>query len=373
MSPSIRMKFVASLSSLLIACIGARPALAATCQWQQLKTPDPGTTVNELNGVLAFWVGNVWAVGESQSGGPFDDVVDHWNGSSWTTTVVGSAPLTQLLDVAGQNKSNVWTVGYATSSNDPSSAAPIALRWDGTTWHTTQPVVQNGWAPARFNAAVGIGKTSAWAVGFRNTTYGPQQLIEHWNGTKWIDFNIPVQPNQQSDLIAVAAFAHDNIYALGTWQANGQNGTMVEHYDGQTWSTSLSTSDCLSTLTTVGTADIVAVGACGGQTAIDVFNGSAWSQMQGPAVDPSTIVTGISARGSNGIFAVGRIPATGQGFSMFFDGNSWTVEPVPNPNSDVRILTATAQVPNKDEFWTVGTVIPKFGMTRSLSVKPLCI
>ena len=374
MSSKIRARLLASLSSLLIASVLSQPALASSCQWQQLKTPNPGNDVNELNGALAFFVGNVWAVGDSsQAGGSFEDVVEHWDGSTFATTILGMAPVTQLLSVAGQNKSNVWTVGYATSTSDPSTAAPIAFRWDGTAWKTTQPVIMGGWMPARFNAVAGIGTNNAWAVGFRNTTSGPQQLIEHWNGTKWVNFNIPVQQGQQSDLVAISALSHDDIYALGSWQASGQSGTMVEHFDGQTWSTSLSTSDCLSTLTTVAPSDVFAVGACGGSAVIDFFDGSTWSQMPGPAVDPSTIISGISARNIDGILAVGRIPATGEGFSMFFNGTAWTNMPVPNPNGDMRLLNATAHVPQLNEFWTVGTAIPKFGMSRAITVKPLCI
>jgi len=230
----------------------------------------------------------------------------------------------------------------------------------------------NGWSPARFNAIAGIGSNNAWAVGFRNTTSGPQQLIEHWNGTKWVDFTIQVQQNAQSDLFAVAALSSKNIFALGSWAANGQSGTMIEHFDGTTWSTSFESGECLSALTALQPSYIFAAGACGGSTAIEFFNGTNWSSQPGPSVDPSTVISGISARSLTGVFAVGRIPATGQGFSMFYDGTTWTQTPVPNPNQDMRILNATAQVPHLTEFWTVGTAVPRFGMSRTLSVKPDC-
>lgn len=371
MTSRLRARTSVSLAVLIIVCLTSQPALAASCDWQQLKTPNPGNSVNELNSALAFFVGNVWAVGESSdAGGSFEDVVEHWNGSSFATTVLGTAPVTQLLSVSGANKSNVWTAGYATSTVDTSTAVPIAFRWDGTAWRTTQPVILGGWMPARFNAIAGIGTNDAWAVGSRNSPSGTQQLIEHWNGTKWL--NVSISTPGQSDLVAISALAHNDIYALGTWQANGQSGTMVEHFDGQTWSTSLSSSDCLSTLTTIAPSDVVAVGACGGQAAIAVFDGTNWSQMQGPAVDPSTVITGISSFNVDSIFVVGRIPATGQGFSMFFDGGSWTVVSVPNPNGDMRVLTGTERVPQKNEYWTVGTAIPRFGMSRAITVKPLC-
>src|SRR5215471_479884 len=104
----------------------AQPAFAASCTWQQIKTPNLGDGVNELNSVIAFYVGNVWAVGDSSSveSGTYEDVILNWNGRAWTSLVAGSAPLTQLLSVSGQNKNNVWTAGYATSTSDPNTAAP---------------------------------------------------------------------------------------------------------------------------------------------------------------------------------------------------------------------------------------------------------
>ena len=192
---------------------------------------------------------------------------------AWTALIAGSAPLTQLLSVGGQNKDNVWTGGYATTTNDPNTASPIALHFDGTQWKTTSPVVMNGWLPARFNAVTGVSSNAAWAVGFRNTQYGPQQLIEHWNGTKWIDYTIQVQQNAQSDLFAIAALSSKNVFALGSWSQNGQSGTMIEHYDGTSWTTSLTSSECLSTMTALQPSYVFAVGACGGSTAIEFFDG----------------------------------------------------------------------------------------------------
>ena len=148
---------------------------------------------------------------------------------------------------------------------------------------------------------------------------------------------------------------------------------MIEHYDGTNWTTSFESNNaCLSTMTALEPIYVFAAGACGGATAVEFFDGTNWTSQPGPSTDPSTVISGISARSLTGVLAVGRIPATGQGFAMFFDGNAWTRIPVPNPNKDVRILNATAQVPHLTEFWTVGTAIPKFGMSRALSVKPAC-
>src|SRR5690242_14807389 len=159
-----RPRALALISSILIATSISQPAVAASCTWQQIKTPNPGDAVNELNSVIAFYVGNVWAVGDSSSAstGKFEDVIEHWNGSSWTTLVSGTAPLTQLLSVSGQNKNNVWTAGYATGTSDPNTAFPIAFHFNGTSWSSTSPALMNGWIPARFNAIAGVGSNGAW-------------------------------------------------------------------------------------------------------------------------------------------------------------------------------------------------------------------
>src|SRR5215467_1554752 len=132
----LRPRALALMSSILITALISQPALAASCTWQQLKTPNPGDGVNELNSAISFYVGNVWAVGESSSieTGMYEDVIEHWDGKAWATLVTGTAPLTQLLSVSGQNKLNVWTAGYATATSDLNTAAPIALHFDGTQW-----------------------------------------------------------------------------------------------------------------------------------------------------------------------------------------------------------------------------------------------
>jgi len=52
--------------------------------WTVVPSPDPGSTLNILNGVRAVSAGNLWAVGQFRNGDGIDHVlIVHWNGTSW--------------------------------------------------------------------------------------------------------------------------------------------------------------------------------------------------------------------------------------------------------------------------------------------------
>ena len=66
-------------------------------------------------------------------------------------------------------------------------------------------------------------------------------LVEHWNGTQWKVIPSPNQGQAVGDfnsLQSVAAISGTDLYAVGffaTAATNGQQETLVEHFDGHTW------------------------------------------------------------------------------------------------------------------------------------------
>ncbi len=89
-------------------------------------------------------------------------------------------------------------------------------------------------------AVAAISTHNVWAVGnyFTGKNKGSmidQTLIEHFNGTSWSTVPSP-NPGTGSNgnyLRAVAAISADDIYAVGS--ASGI-GASIEHYDGKSWS-----------------------------------------------------------------------------------------------------------------------------------------
>src|SRR5262249_3129440 len=80
------------------------------------------------------------------------------------------------------------------------------------------------WAPA----------SGAWAVGSYASGSGYQTLTLHWNGTIWQKVPSSNAGSGKNVLLTVAATSATNAWAVGT--AGGTTGgTLVEHWEGKTW------------------------------------------------------------------------------------------------------------------------------------------
>jgi hypothetical protein len=81
----------------------------------------------------------------------------------------------------------------------------------------------------------------AWAVGyFVNAEYQQQTLVEHYNGTRWSVVPSPSPGGRQNILYGVAAVTDSDVWAVGADQDASTNGTwhtLAEHWDGTAWTT----------------------------------------------------------------------------------------------------------------------------------------
>ena len=204
-------------------------------------------------------------------------------------------------------------------------------------------------------AAVSAGSaTDAWAIG----SYIPsnnailQAMGEHFDGTSWTEFPLPnVGPNENS-LLGVSELPSGHAWAVG-YDVNAEfaQKTLVEHYDGTTWSVIPSPSpgaeqNILYGVSAVSDSDVWAVGAEQDANALwhtltEHWNGSAWSVV--PAVDAGA--TGnqffaVTAVSSNSVYATGQ--QAGSGFPTkalveHWNGSSWSV--LPSPSDSTETLT----------------------------------
>ena len=82
-----------------------------------------------------------------------------------------------------------------------------------------------------------------WAVGYTITTDGTNQpdktLIEHWNGSSWSIVASPSPPSNDT-LAGVAARSASDVWAVGTRQDRSGaipiDRTLTEHWNGSAWS-----------------------------------------------------------------------------------------------------------------------------------------
>ncbi|HMA33545.1 MAG TPA: hypothetical protein VKY74_03610, partial [Chloroflexia bacterium] len=158
--------------------------------------------------------------------------------------------------------------------------------WNGSSWRIvpTPSVARSG---SGLLGIAAIGANDIWAVGGIDRGRGNQPLIEHWNGDGW---RIVPSPNigsggEGSQLVAVAAVAADDVWAVGAYNNPGPAQTLVEHWNGCAWNVVSSFGPGLLTgVTAAGANDVWAVGQLYNpdRPLIEHWDGTSWSSISNP-------------------------------------------------------------------------------------------
>lgn len=150
--------------------------------WSIVSTPNPGGfyIYDPLDAVTAISPTDVWAVGASSG----QLMTDHWDGTSWTATLVAGTQSTVMTGVSATDADDVWVSGW-TYPNDVQQT--LAAHYDGTSW-TVVPTPSPGrkYGDAQLAGIAAWSPDDAWAVGKFAPKAQPQAtLTEHWDGTRW--------------------------------------------------------------------------------------------------------------------------------------------------------------------------------------------
>jgi hypothetical protein len=179
-------------------------------QWNEVTPP----TSLPLSAVSAVDSSHVHTVGGAQYCTPTcNDLISYaflWNGSSWTSTPVGSHRRMTNVSMAGNSEG--WMVGDEVniSTNQYKS---LAMRWVNGSWQSVSvPNVFN----SQLYAVSTLDANQAWAVGLFDTLM--------WNGSIW-----SVVPNYSTHgLRDVLAMAQNDAWVVG------ELGTIL-HWDGSSF------------------------------------------------------------------------------------------------------------------------------------------
>src|SRR6266702_2338901 len=185
--------------------------------WSVVKSPSPATGNNELSSVSAASASSIWTVGfltNNTSQTPVDQtLIEHWNGSSW---IVMKSPnpgssSDHLNGVAAVSTSDVWAVGNGKTS----SGKTLIEHWNGSSWSVVTSPSPGSGGDLRAVAAVSAG--NVWAVGYYSSNSSSiQTLVERWNGASWQvvkSVNVGTSPT----FSAVAAVSAHDILAVGSY------------------------------------------------------------------------------------------------------------------------------------------------------------
>jgi Tol biopolymer transport system component len=247
--------------------------------------------------------------------------------------------------VGAVSGSDAWALGRGT----------LAAHFDGTTWSpvpTAPAFTVDGRSPyfgQSLLAVSALSPTDAWAVG----VWGEESsdtLIEHWDGSKWTVVSSPQLPLWSGEFDGVAAVSANDVWAVGATGGDPASfyahpNTLVEHWDGSSWSVVPSPSPPPDTDNTYGTYlravsasgpnDIWAVGGVGStlQPLIEHWDGTSWSVVPNPQVGTQASLLGVAAIASDDAWAIGRYSDGSASHTVFehWDGSSWSVVLGPDP------------------------------------------
>ncbi len=288
-----------------------------TCNdWNLMTSPSPGSDSNTLSAIAAVSARDVWAVGATKNNNSQQVLVEHWNGSSWRTV---SAPVTgssgdELHGIVALNANDIWAVGSS------------------------------------YNFSV--------------NRYGA--LIEHWDGSQWSIVKSASTSLLNNNLLAIAAIAPQDIWAVGLSFSNNQNQprqTLIEHWDGSQWSIVKSVNpggsdSTLSSVTAISSDDVWAVGGSQSRELIEHWNGKKWSAVSGPALPgvTSASLNSVAAVAHDSVWAVGQENTLDSGDGALvehWNGTTWSSVPIGNPEAKMDWLYSISVI-SANDIWAVG-------------------
>jgi len=205
--------------------------------WSIVPSPNPGLTQNVLGGLVAISKNDAWTEGsyDTSAGSIFHTLIEHWNGSQWSVVKSPSPGTNDFLnDLSAVSASDVWTVGNSTING---VAQTLIEHWNGSQWS----MVPSPNVGTHDNFLIGVTTVSAndvWTVGAYNDKNNIlNTLIEHWNGSRWSIVPSPNVGTNGSLIDSLAPVSANDIWTVGFY-INSQNQTqnLVEHWNGTKWS-----------------------------------------------------------------------------------------------------------------------------------------
>jgi hypothetical protein len=350
------------------------PAESCNGTWSVVAGPQLDGVLNAAGGTSPT---DVWAVGQAGDliSHPAQTLIEHWDGNTWSVAQSPNPSYSRLSSVAVVSVNDVWAVG-GSSSDYAQTWQTLVEHWDGNSWSivpSPNPGISN-----TLSSVSAVSPNDVWAVGSSPSGSGPaaQTLVEHWDGSTWSVVPSP-SPGNSDYLSSVSAVSPNDVWVVGTSSSDlhQTSQTLVERWDGNSWSIVPSpnpSESILYSVTVVSANDLWAVGASIGEALIEHWNGNVWSVLANPGGTSISSLSSVSAVSSNDVWAVSdsRIGVDRPTLIEHWDGSSWTSVPSPNSDAPNNRLSSVAAITSKD-IWAVGNVLA--GSASSTLIEHSCV
>jgi hypothetical protein len=245
----------------------------------------------------------------------------------------------ELFDVTTLPDGTAWACGQFQTYDGFSSIETFTLAefWDGQQWThvpTPSPSAYPGGTQAILSGIDAVAPDDVWAGGERRgdaggLSVGAWIMVQHWDGSSWELVDVPEPPGGVSINFSgprihdVLALAEDDVWFGGQWGEPNAHGSvtwrpLAMHWDG-------SGMEIFDT-----------------PVVYENYYGFALHRMSAVAPDDIwAVCRRLTAGGHSQQLVV-----------LHFDGDSWELEPVPNPGSMSVMYTVEALA--SDDVWIFG-------------------
>jgi hypothetical protein len=338
--------------------------------WTVQRVAKLGTNDNSFGGVAAVSPGDVWAAGNflpDTSASNQDATLamaTHFNGTKWTQTPVPDAgPNYNTLFGVAATHGRAWAVGVALDKRF--EAHSLIEAWNGSAWHIAKSPRLKTQRDILFSATA-VSPTNVWAVGQQQLRNGVfRTLVEHWNGSSWSVVRSPNPGSSGNSLFGVAQDGPDNVWAVGQRSGQHSDSPLVERWNGKHWMAvtvpDAGLSNGLLQAVAVRGSEVWAVGqsddaAHQGHPLVEHRSHGAWTAQLLSNVGAVWSDIGGVAIGHDAVWLVGstydKKSDTEHTVVAKHTPSGWKQVPAPNPGTGDRILGGISAAGNT--VWAAG-------------------
>lgn len=239
------------------------------------------------------------------------------------------------------------------------SAAKCLPAWS----QTSTPAGSNS-----FYAVAAFARNDVWAVGSHYDGIDDRPLAEHFDGNRWTTVTVPAPGSGAAYLRGVGGSSGTDLWAVGyqTTPSNAQQ-SLTEHYDGAAWTIIPSANPAsvvvyLSSIVAPATDDVWAAGHYLDNTGVyrtlaERWNGSSWTIVTTPNVgNGDNALNGLAATGPNDVWTVGYSSSTpgGSSATLILHFDGATWSVVPSPSPSLTSSLSSVVALADGTVWTAG-------------------
>jgi hypothetical protein len=352
----MKRRLIATASAILCAALWSAIPASAVTVWRVQQVPVPANASVELQAVSCPAAGVCFAVGYSTQAGTTIEstLAERWSGGRWAilaTPSPGIGPVDQLTRLSCLSATDCMAIGgFSTQTG----ANNLVEHWDGTSWTVLPSPNPVGTTVAGFTGVSCVSTTSCTAVGLYDTSGNrPHELpvTEHWNGANWTVQHVPLPAGVTAgSLSAVSCRSATACIAVGSIATPNQPSNtqpIAEQWNGTSWTVratptpagaynpGFSDVSCTSHSQCTAVGGYLAKGTIE-STLAERWDGTAWTIQSGIA-PPGTGLTNVSCTSSVSCTAVGIAGAgTVTPVADYWNGTSWTLHSMPVPHNSTK-------------------------------------